>query len=242
MGTKRFAGNVSIGVDGFLRYEVFGQEVWITTTHIGMGLITATLLIIAVTANRAVKRAAPDQPPSGFLNVIELMVEAIDRLTLANMGKRHGHRFSNYIGTLFLFLMLSNMAGVFGLRSPTADYGVTLALGLITFFLIHYNGLKYQKARHVTNLFRPIFLAPIQIIGEIATPLSLSLRLFGNVLSGTVLLGLVYGLLPRVLLVIVPAFLHAYLDVFSGAVQTYVFCMLTMVFIAQTFDVKEETL
>lgn len=242
MGTERFAGNVSIGVDGFLRYEVFGQEVWITTTHIGMGLITATLLIIAVTANRVVGRAAPDQPPSGFLNVIELMVEAIDRLTLANMGKQHGHRFSNYIGTLFLFLMLSNMAGVFGLRSPTADYGVTLALGLITFFLIHYNGLKYQKARHVTKLFCPIFLAPIQIIGEIATPLSLSLRLFGNVLSGTVLLGLVYGLLPRVLLVIVPAFLHAYLDVFSGAVQTYVFCMLTMVFIAQTFDVKEETL
>ena len=242
MGTERFAGNVSIGVDGFLRYEVFGQEVWITTTHIGMGLITATLLIIAVTVNRTVRRAAPDQSPSGFLNVIEMMVEAIDRLTLTNMGKQHGHRFSNYISTLFLFLMLSNMAGVFGLRSPTADYGVTLALGLITFFLIHYNGLKYQKARHVTNLFRPIFLAPIQIIGEIATPLSLSLRLFGNVLSGTVLLGLVYGLLPRVLLVIVPAFLHAYLDVFSGAVQTYVFCMLTMVFIAQTFDVKEETL
>ena len=242
MGTERFAGNVSIGVDGFLRYEVFGQEVWITTTHIGMGLITVTLLIIAVTVNRTVRRAAPDQSPSGFLNVIEMMVEAIDRLTLTNMGKQHGHRFSNYIGTLFLFLMLSNMAGVFGLRSPTADYGVTLALGLITFFLIHYNGLKYQKARHVTNLFRPIFLAPIQIIGEIATPLSLSLRLFGNVLSGTVLLGLVYGLLPRVLLVIVPAFLHAYLDVFSGAVQTYVFCMLTMVFIAQTFDVKEETL
>lgn len=242
MGTERFAGNVSIGVDGFLRYEVFGQEVWITTTHIGMGLITVTLLIIAVTVNRTVRRAAPDQSPSGFLNVIEMMVEAIDRLTLTNMGKQHGHKFSNYIGTLFLFLMLSNMAGVFGLRSPTADYGVTLALGLITFFLIHYNGLKYQKARHVTNLFRPIFLAPIQIIGEIATPLSLSLRLFGNVLSGTVLLGLVYGLLPRVLLVIVPAFLHAYLDVFSGAVQTYVFCMLTMVFIAQTFDVKEETL
>ncbi len=242
MGTERFTGNVSIGVDGFLRYEVFGQEVWITTTHIGMGLITATLLIIAVTVNRTVRRAALDQPPSGFLNVIEMMVEAIDRLTLTNMGKQHGHKFSNYIGTLFLFLMLSNMAGVFGLRSPTADYGVTLALGLITFFLIHYNGLKYQKARHVTNLFRPIFLAPIQIIGEIATPLSLSLRLFGNVLSGTVLLGLVYGLLPRVLLVIVPAFLHAYLDVFSGAVQTYVFCMLTMVFIAQTFDVKEETL
>ena len=242
MGTERFAGNVSIGVDGFLRYEVFGQEVWITTTHIGMGLITATLLIIAVTVNRTVRRAAPDQSPSGFLNVIEMMVEAIDRLTLTNMGKQHGHKFSNYIGTLFLFLMLSNMAGVFGLRSPTADYGVTLALGLITFFLIHYNGLKYQKARHVTKLFRPIFLAPIQIIGEIATPLSLSLRPFGNVLSGTVLLGLVYGLLPRVLLVIVPAFLHAYLDVFSGAVQTYVFCMLTMVFIAQTFDVKEETL
>ncbi len=242
MGTERFAGEISIGVNGVLRYKLFGQEVFLTTTHIGMTLITLTLLIAALLVNRAVRRADWRKQPGRFLNGAEMLVEAVDRFTLGNMGTEHGGAFANYIGTLFLFLMLSNMAGVFGLRSPTADYGVTLALGLLTFFLIHYNGIRYQKAKHVTKLFRPFFLAPIQIIGEIAVPLSLSLRLFGNVLSGTVLIALVYGLLPRVLLLVLPAFLHAYLDVFSGAVQTYVFCMLTMVFVAQTFDRRDETL
>ena len=118
----------------------------------------------------------------------------------------------------------------------------TLSLALITFVLIHYNGFKYEKAGHVTKLFQPVLLTPINIIGEIATPLSMSLRLFGNVLSGTVMMGLIYGLLPKLLqLFIWPVFgaLHAYFDVFSGAIQTYVFCMLTMTFIAQTFGEEE---
>ena len=72
-----------------------------------------------------------------------------------------------------------------------------------------------------------------------ATPVSLSLRLFGNILSGSVMLGLVYGLLPKVFTLVWPAFLHAYLDVFSGAIQTFVFCMLTMVFVADAIGVEE---
>lgn len=235
-GAVKLTQDVKIGVDGFLQYEVFGQKVWITTTHIGMALITLAILIFAIVANRAIRKADPYRAPKGFLNVVELLVETVDNLTRTNMGEKHGFKFANYIGTLFIFILLSNFGGLFGLRSPTADYGVTLALGLMTFCIIHYNGFKYQKVKHVTNLFKPIFLAPINIIGEIATPLSMSLRLFGNVLSGTVLLGLVYGLLPKVLLIIIPSALHAYLDVFSGAIQTYVFCMLTMVFISQTFD------
>ncbi|MBO5197224.1 MAG: F0F1 ATP synthase subunit A [Lachnospiraceae bacterium] len=228
--------SVNIGVDGYLKYEVFGQEVWITTTHIAMWLITLAILIFAVIANRVIKKADPYKAPKGFLNVIELMVETVDNLTRTNMGEKHGYKFSNYIGTIFIFILLANLGGLFGLRAPTADYGVTLALGLMTFCIIHYNGFKYQKMSHITNLFKPAILTPINIIGEIATPLSMSLRLFGNILSGTVLLGLVYGLLPKVLLIVIPSFLHAYLDVFSGAIQTYVFCMLTMVFISNTFD------
>ncbi len=80
-------------------------------------------------------------------------------------------------------------------------------------------------------LFQPIwFLFPINLIGEFAVPLSLSLRLFGNVMSGTVLMGLIYDLL-KPFTIGYPALLHAYFDLFSGCIQAYVFCMLTMVYV-----------
>lgn len=225
---------ISMGITGYLKYELFGQELWLSATHISILLVVATILIFAIIANRAIKKADPEKPPGAFLNVVELLVETLDNLTISNMGAR-GRRFSNYIGTIFIFILLSNLSGLTGLRPPTADYGTTLALALITFGIIHYNGFKYEKAGHVTKLFKPIFLTPINIIGEVATPISMSLRLFGNVLSGTALLALIYGLLPKFILLVWPAALHAYFDVFSGAIQTYVFCMLTMVFTAQTF-------
>ena len=85
----------------------------------------------------------------------------------------------------------------------------------------------------------PIWL-PINLISEIAVPISLSLRLFANVLSGTVMMALIYGLLPHIATLIWPAALHAYLDVFAGVLQSYVFAMLTMVFIANAADIQEE--
>jgi len=119
------------------------------------------------------------------------------------------------------------------LRPPTADYGVTLALGLITFTLIHFNKFKYQKVSGVIKGLCdpwPIW-APINMIGDVAVPISLSLRLFANVLSGTVMMALVYGLMKWIA-VFWPAVLHVYFDLFSGAIQTYVFCMLTMTYIS----------
>ena len=226
---------VTFGVDGFFQYSFFGQKVWLTTTHITLFIVMLALVVFALIANRVIKKADPEKAPGPFLNVIEYMVESIDNLTKTNMGEKHGGQFANYIGTIFCFILLANVAGLFGLRPPTADYGVTFGLALITFVLIHYNGFKYQKMAHITNLFKPILLTPINIIGELATPLSMSLRLFGNVLSGTVLMGLIYGLIGKFAL-IWPAVLHGYFDVFSGAIQTYVFAMLTMVFISNNFE------
>ena len=233
---------ITFGVDGLLKYELFGQELWITNTHISLLLVVLTLTIFALFANRAIKAADPNEVPGTFLNIVEYLVETVDNLTRANMGEKHGWKFSNYIGTLFAFLLVANLSGLFGLRPPTADYGVTLGLALITFVLIHYNGFKYEKAGHVGKLFQPLLLTPINIIGEIATPLSMSLRLFGNILSGTVMMGLLYGLLPKLLQFFIwPIFggLHVYFDVFSGAIQSYVFCMLTMVFISQCFGEED---
>lgn len=228
---------VDFAISGFLKYRVFGQDLWLTTTHISIILVIVTLVIFAAIANRAIKRADPNKVPGTFLNIVEFLVESIDKLAISGMGAKHGMEYANYIGTLMLFLFISNISGLLGLRPPTADYGVTLALGLITFVLIQFNGFKYNKLGHITGLFKPLpFLFPINLIGEIATPFSLSLRLFGNVMAGTVMLGLLYGLLPRLLVLVWPAALHFYFDLFSGAIQTYVFVMLTMVFVSGNFD------
>ena len=210
-------------------YELFGHTFWLTTTHAAMLIVSAVLIVFAVLANRTMRKARP--VPGIFQNIVELIVEKLDGMVKSSMGK-NAFRFVNYIGSIFLFILICNIGGIFGLRSPTADYGVTLMLGLVTFALIHFNGIKKNRIRHFTNLFRPLpLLFPINLIGEIATPLSLSLRLFGNVMSGTVMLGLWYGMMPLLFRLGIPSFLHAYFDLFSGAIQTYVFCMLTMVYV-----------
>ena len=240
MNFIRADSDVELGTTGYFKYYLFGQELYLTTTHVALFIVCLTLIVFAIVANRAVKKADPYKSPGMFVNILEMLVEALDNLVISNMGKKHGPKFANYIGTLACFIFLSNISGLFGLRAPTADYGVTLPLALITFIMIQYNGFKYQKLGKVKGWFEPIFFFfPINIIGDLATPVSMSLRLFGNILSGTVMLGLVYGLLPKVLTLVWPAALHAYLDLFSGAIQTFVFCMLTMVFVADAIGEEE---
>lgn len=215
-------------IQGLLKLSFFGQEVYLTTTHISLFIICVGLILLALVVRLKLKDT--DGKPGNLQNAMELAVEFLDGMVDGSMGQK-GVPFRNYLGVLFIFILFSNLSGLFGLRPPTADYGVTLALGLITFFLVQFNNIRYNKFSAVTELFQPVpFLFPINFIGEIAVPISLSLRLFGNVLAGTVIMALIYGLLSKVAF-IWPGVLHAYFDVFSGAIQTYVFCMLTMVFI-----------
>ena len=237
--TALLASGVDFGIHNYYGFDFFGQRVYLTTTHVSLVIVMATILIFAICANRAIKKADPSKPPGKFLNIVELAVSMLDNMTIGGMGDKYGMKYRSYVGSLFIFLLLSNLSGLFGLRPPTADYGSTFALAIITFVLIHYAGFKHQKLGHITSLFKPLLLSPINIIGEIATPLSMSLRLFGNILSGTVLMALIYGLIPKVLTLFWPGVLHIYFDVFSGAIQAYVFVMLTMVFISQNFSEEE---
>lgn len=230
------ANDIDFMVHGVFQYQFFGQTVWVTTTHVCMLIVMLVIIGFSLAANFVVKRADPLEPPTGFQNVAELVVEKLDGMVSATMGK-NAAAFANYIGMLFMFILLSNISGLFGLRPPTADYGVTLPLGLITFTLIHFNKFKHQKVSGVIKgLCNPwVFWAPINIIGDVAVPISISLRLFANVLSGTVMMALIYGLLSKIA-IIWPAALHFYFDLFSGAIQTYVFCMLTMTYINDAID------
>ena len=229
------AENLDFFIEGYVKFKLFGQTLYITTTHVCLSIVFVILVIFALVANRAIRKADPNKPPKGFLNVIELLVESVDNMLVSSMGEKHGPRFANYVGSLFGFLLLCNLSGLLGLRPPTSDFGVTFPLAIITWFMIQYNGIKYQKWGKLKSLFEPVFLFfPVNVISEVSTPISMSLRLFGNMFSGTLMMALVYGLIKigSVSLAIVwPAALHAYLDVFAGVLQAYVFTMLTMVFI-----------
>ena len=219
------ADNIDFMIHGIFSIKVFGQEVWITTSHACILIVMAIMVIFAIVANRKLKKAK--EVPDGFQNIIELIVEMLDKMVEGTMGK-WAPRFVNYISTIFIFILMSNISGLFGLRPPTADYGTTLALALITFFMIRFNKAKHQSAKDIwTGMCSPL-----------AIPISLSLRLFANVLSGTVIMALVYGLL-RFIAIAWPSVLHVYFDLFSGAIQTYVFCMLTMTYVTQACETDE---
>ena len=222
--------DIDFMVHGIFPYQFFGHTVWITTTHVCTLIVMLLLLGFAIAANRAMKHA--NEIPTGFQNVVELIVEKLDGMVDSTMGK-NGVKFRNYIGTIFIFILISNFSGLLGLRPPTADYGTTLPLGLMSFTIIHVVELKYQKVSGVIKgLCDPwVFWAPINIIGNVAVPISLSLRLFANILSGTVMMALIYGLLSKIAF-FWPGALHVYFDLFSGEIQTYVFCMLTMTYIS----------
>ena len=194
------SADIDFMIHGIFQVEVFGQKVWITTSHACILIVMALMLIFAIVANRKMKHAT--DKPDAFQNVIELIVEMLDGMVESTMGK-WAPKFVNYISTIFVFILMSNISGLEGVCSPLPPW-------------------------------LPIW-APINVISEIAIPISLSLRLFANVLSGTVIMALVYGLLGG-LAVVWPAALHVYFDLFSGAIQTYVFCMLTMTYVSQACD------
>lgn len=227
---------VDFMIHGVFSYNFFGQKVWITTSHVCLLIVLITLMIFFYVGGRVMKHA--DEIPSGFQNVVELIVEFLDGIVDSTMGK-YGKNFRNYIGTIFIFILFSNISGLLGLRPPTADYGTTLPLGLATFTLIFVNKIRYQKVSgFLKGLMDPWpFWAPINIIGDCAVPISLSLRLFANILSGTAIMALIYGLLSKIAF-FWPAALHVYFDLFSGAIQTYVFCMLTMTYIADAMNTE----
>ena len=205
--------DVDFMVHGLIPLRFMGGQVWITTTHVTTLIVMIFILILAAAARKAILKGS--EKPAGVQNFVEMLVETLDGLVQGSMG-RHWRPFVNYIGAIMVFIFISNTSGLFGLRPPTADYGTTLALALITFVLIQFSAFKTKKLGVIKELFEPIpILFPINLIGEFATPLSMSLRLFGNIMAGTIMMALWYGLLPVFAKLGIPAFLHVYFDCFQ---------------------------
>ena len=209
-----------------------GKEYIIPDTIVNMYFVAFLLTIFALIVNNKVKNRSTHESPSGFLNVVEMLVEAVDNLVKTTMGGQN-KGFTPYILTLVCFLAVSNLLGLIGLTPPTSDYSVTLALALITFVLTQFFAIKNAKGigGYLKGFTEPfLLLTPINVIGEFGNVISLSFRLFGNVMSGGIIIALLYSALGF-LAPLIAGPLQIYFDVFSGLLQTFIFVMLTMIFV-----------
>lgn len=220
-----------------------GKTYTIAPEIVNSVIITIVLSIIAIIIGHKAKKANFKDRPKGILHIAEIAVEQVDNLVSNTMGKANVG-FAPYILSLMLFLVSANLLGLVGLKPPTSNYTVPLALALITTVLIHGNNIRFNGIKgYVSGYFSPIpILFPINILGELVGPISLSFRIFGNILSGTIVTTLLYNALSSITVFIVPfiapAF-HAYFDVFAGLIQTFVFTMLTMVNISLAIGDRE---
>lgn len=212
-------------------FELFGEPVYITQTLLSTWIVMAALIGLAVVVR--LRLSSFKNVPGGFQNAVETAVETMSGFAASTMGE-HLEWFGGYFFSIFSFILLSNYSGLLGLRPPTADLATTAALAFSTFALIHLTGLFSRKRRYLRSFIEPypIFL-PINIVGELSKPVSLGFRLFGNMLGGLIVLGLMYEMLPFALRFVLPGVLHLYFDVFVGALQAFIFTVLSMTFIAQ---------
>ena len=217
--------------------NIAGIEIWITETIVNTWVIMLLLIVAAVVIR--IKLRKFQQVPKGFQNVVEMMIEAFDNFVRTSAGEKYMY-LGNWFFMVFAFLLVSNISGVVGIRPPTADFATTFAFALATFILSHAMGIIQRKGKYLKSFFEPTFIFfPLNVIGEISRPISLSFRLFGNVLAGMILMTIIYALFPVYLRLIIPAALHAYFDLFTGALQTYIFCVLSLTFISSAATASE---
>lgn len=215
-------------IDVYGMIHIFGQEIWITQTIVTTWVIMAVIIFIAFLARLQLKKF--NEKPQGVQNVIELIIESMENFVVSTMGEKYSY-FTNWFFGVFLFIIVSNLSGLLGFRAPTADFATTASLALSTFVLIHFMGIFKQKGSYFKSYFEPIpLMLPMNIISELSTPISLSFRLFGNILGGSIIMGMVYSL-PYIFRLGIPGVLHIYFDVFAGCIQTVIFVMLSMTFI-----------
>jgi F-type H+-transporting ATPase subunit a len=162
----------------------------------------------------------------------ELFVENLYNLTEDALDKEMAKTYAPLICALFMFLMLSNWLGIIPhLEEPTKDLNTPLSLGLMGFFIAHYAGIKAKGLKaYISTYFEPMFfMMPLNLIGELAKVISISFRLFGNIMGGSIIILVVSHLTYSVLL---PPFLNAFFGLFVGTIQAFVFTMLTVVYIS----------
>ena len=185
--------------------------------------------------------------------VAEYLVGMVRNMVKNNMGERFMH-YVPFVGALFSLAMLSSLISMVGMFSPTGDLSTCVGWAVLVFVVITYYKIRTQHiGGYLKGFTQPVFImTPLNMISEVATPISMAFRLFGNIASGSVvtlllygglaalsagILGLIPGAVGEVLSMIpifqlgIPAILSIYVDLFTSVLQAFIFCMLTMMYI-----------
>lgn len=222
----------------------FGSQKFFLQAGILNWLILCVIMAVffIVMGNR-IKKADPTKAPKGILLLCEIVADLAKSIIGGNLKQETEHYLA-FFGTLIFMMGVSNVSGLLGIQAPTSNLSLILTLSLMMFFLIQYTGLKQKGLKgRIEDMCDPHWLlSPLNVIGDSVLPLSLTLRLFGNMLAGTIILSLIYGMMSMVMswfapigilfYAVTPLF-HAYFDVFSGLIQTYIFFMLASFFLGQ---------
>lgn len=173
--------------------------------------------------------------PTKIQNYLETVVGWLNEFFEDILGKE-GKAYIPYLGTVALYIACANLIGLFGLTPPTKDMNVTAALAIMSIIVIEYAGIKAKGVKNwVKSFAEPIpLIAPINVLEIFIRPLSLCMRLFGNVLGAFVVMELIKMCIPFV----IPVPFSLYFDIFDGLIQTYVFVFLTSLFIKEAIEVE----
>jgi F-type H+-transporting ATPase subunit a len=211
--------------------------------HVFNGIIVSViLLVIVILGNRQLKRSEDDivpEPKLTFRNLIELLVENLSNIIVDTMGPR-GKEFVLIVGTLALFILFNNLSGLVpGFLPATDNVNTTFACSLTVFIMTHYYGLKEHGVKYLKQFVGPMWalaplMIPVELIGHFARPLSLGLRLFGNITGDHIVTAIFFSLVP-LLVPLVPMFL----GVFVAFVQTFVFMLLSMAYFSGAISHEE---
>jgi F-type H+-transporting ATPase subunit a len=217
----------------FLFLQWFGEQLHI---HIGEHVtytwfVMLLLILLTFAVSRTIKLV-----PSGLQNVMEMLVSSIENLIVETMGPK-GKAYFPLIATFALFILVSNLIALIpGFYPPTANLNTNVALALTVFVMTHIVGIKEHGVSYLKHFLGPvIWLAPlifvIEIIGHIARPVSLSLRLFGNMYGHEIILMIFLALVP--FLLPVPMM---FMGILVALIQTFVFTLLAMIYIAGALE------
>ena len=169
--------------------------------------------------------------------VIETIVVKLTNLTGGMVGEK-GRGLTPYLVTILMYITIANICGIFGFKSPTKDLNVTIALALMSIVLVQAAGIHYLGFKGWLKHFaHPIaVITPFNILDLVTRPLSLYMRLFGNVLGAFVIMKLLEAVVP----VVLPAIFSVYFDLFDGILQAYVFVFLTSLYIKEAIEEEDE--
>lgn len=209
-------------------FDLFGITWNLTESVIVQWIVMLILLVVMIVLTHKMEVI----PKTKRQVMAEWIVTLVQGMVDTTMGEKY-KKYTTYIGALLCFILINNLMSLLGLRNPTADISVTGAMAIITFILTQYNRAKTGRVKGYFHSFiEPMpFMLPFNIIGEIANPVSQALRLFGNMVAGMVIGGLIYFALGN-FAILIPAVTSLYFDIFSAVIQAYIFTTLTMAYIS----------